>query len=426
MSLPELIFKTGAGYRNPGLFGYINDLLLRDMAAAEDRKRYQAQRLSELLTFMSNHSAYYRLLIKNIENPFEALKELPIVDKSFLVENMTEINCYAAFDKLIEVETSGTSGKAFKFKKNVFWDTKNRAAWMRNYRWYGVNPWDRNGYFWGYNFEGTSKYKTQALDLLQNRFRLFSYDENDVRKFLIKLKSAVFLHGYSSMIYEVAKVGEKLGFSPKDFPKLKMIKGTSEKIYDQYHPVVQRVFGHKIISEYGAAETGIIAYECPHGKMHINDENVVFEVIEGEAVVTNLNAYSLPILRYKLGDAIVMDKEQMCSCGRQSAVIKEVQGRVGKVIRGKIKSYPSLTLYYIFKNLALNHGILLQYQGVQNQIGSMDLKISDAISDADKDHLRHEINKYFGSDVDVSVYDGVEIHDKSGKLTDFKTSLKDE
>ena len=83
------------------------------------------------------------------------------------------------------------------------------------------------------------------------------------------------MHGYSSVIYEVAQIALELGYTPKDFPQLKLVKGTSEKIYDYYHDPVREAFGHKIVSEYGAAETGIIAFECPHGKMHVNEEGVI-------------------------------------------------------------------------------------------------------------------------------------------------------
>lgn len=69
--------------------------------------------------------------------------------------------------------------------------------------------------------------KIKILDKLQNRFRLFSYEDKEIRKFADKLKKASYLTGYSSMIYEVAKMVNKLGIE-KQF-HLKMIKGTSEK-----------------------------------------------------------------------------------------------------------------------------------------------------------------------------------------------------
>lgn len=147
---------------------------------------------------------------------------------------------------------------------------------FRGYKWYGVDPWDRNGYFGGYNIDKKQKLKTAFLDELQNRFRIFSYDEEHIRKFVEKLRGAVYVEGYSSMVYEVAKIVNRLGIN-NDF-HLKMLKGTSEKIYDSYQDEVKKAFGQKIVSEYGSAESGLIAFECPEGgHMHINMENVIVE-----------------------------------------------------------------------------------------------------------------------------------------------------
>ena len=66
---------------------------------------------------------------------------------------------------------------------------------------------------------------------------------------------------------------------------LKMVKGTSEKIYERYQDEIKKAFGQKMISEYGAAETGIIAFECPSGNMHINMEGVIVEEINEEIII---------------------------------------------------------------------------------------------------------------------------------------------
>jgi phenylacetate-CoA ligase len=104
--------------------------------------------------------------------------------------------------------------------------------------------------------------------------------------------------------------------------------------------------------------------------MHIAMENVVVEVIDGEIVVTNLYSQSFPIIRYKLGDSVKLaDSDFKCKCGRAHPVITDILGRVGKKIAGKESSYPSLTLYYLFKNLGLTKNILLNYQAIQKGIG---------------------------------------------------------
>ena len=292
------------------------------------------------------------------------------------------------------------------------------------YSWYNVNPWDRNGYFWGFEKKGLKKYKTLILDFLQNRFRLFSYERKEVERFLKKLKNATYLHGYSSMIYETAKIALELGYKPADFPNLKMIKGTSEKIHPFYQDAVINAFGKKIISEYGAAETGIIAFECPQGSMHINEENVIVEQDEnGDIIVTNLNSFSFPIIRYALGDRVKIKSFEKCSCGRQSDIIEEIEGRVGKKIIGFINQYPSLTLYYVFKNLALKYNIQLQYQGFQIKKGELELRFPVVLEENVEKLILSECKNYFHDDLKVNVVPQYEIHTKKSKLRDFITEI---
>ena len=52
---------------------------------------------------------------------------------------------------------------------------------------------------------------------------------------------------------------------------IKMVKGTSEKIYESYQEEIQKAYGCRIISEYGATESGIIAFEWLLKKLRIDD-----------------------------------------------------------------------------------------------------------------------------------------------------------
>ena len=423
-TLAKKLFIVGANRRNPGLFDR-TDFLMKSQFWSKDRlKDYQMKRLKELLEFARKNTALY----KDIElgnDPSAALASIPVITKTELIDRQAEISAHPLFEKKILSETSGSSGQALKFYRNLEWDTFNRASLFRFYSWYNVEPWEKNGYFWGYNFDASAKWKTRLFDLLQNRFRLFSYEEEDVHEFLQKLRSAAYLHGYSSMIYELAQMVVEKGYSPQDFPGIKMIKGTSEKIYDHYQKAVQTAFGKKIVSEYGAAESGVIAFECPMGFMHINEENVVVEEEDGEVIVTNLNSYSFPIIRYKLGDAVKLGSSEMCSCGRKSDLVLEVLGRVGKNILGYKSKYPSLTLYYIFKNLALEKNIELQYQGYQTEKGKLTLRIQTKTDEQTRSLILTESQKYFKGDMEVKVEDEYTIHTKDKKLKDFITELQE-
>jgi phenylacetate-CoA ligase len=242
--------------------------------------------------------------------------------------------------------------------------------------------------------------------------------------FLDKLESADYLEGYSSAIFEVAKRVNDRNISSRY--RLKMIKGTSEKIFDSYQVEVKKAFGKKMVSEYGAAEAGIIAFECPRGAAHINMETVILEEIEGMAVVTNLVSDSFPIIRYALGDAIQLRSLGKCDCGMQHEVVFDVLGRVGQVIYGHAEKYPSLTLYYVFKNLALTKRIVLSYQGYQNKKGEMDLRIEGSIDKTAMELLGDEIKKYFGSDLNVRILPNSELREPGRKMRDFISEVADE
>lgn len=425
--ISRLLFYLGVWWRNPSLSKSIKELMQTDFASLDDLEKIQEKKLHKLLNIAFEKSPYLkekyfaagvkREDIKSIAD----LVKLPVIDKDELRINSSSINSTIKFKKIFLSETSGTSGQPLKFNKNEEWDSINRAAMFRGYSWYGVKPWDKNGYFWGYNIDIKSQKKIKLLDSLQNRFRIFSYEKDEIIRFSKKLSQAKYLEGYSSMIYEVAKI---INLTPQlEKPVgIKLIKGTSEKIYDNYHDETIKAFGSKIRSEYGAAEAGLIAFECPQGYMHINSENVIVEIEDGEILVTNLVSHSFPIIRYKLGDKISLAPEEFrCNCGRQHPVILDVLGRVGKKIIGFNETYPSLTFYYVFKNLALNSGIVLNYQAVQNKKGFVLLKIEQ--DRLEEDLVSKELEKYFKNDIRFEVQYNVVLHAMDGKLKDFITTL---
>lgn len=426
----EIIWKIGAKIRNPSLFSSYTKLNLSAKKSSEEIEAYQFNKIKELLIFAQKNSIFWRQKFQERDfNPSEDFKtpedisKISVISKRDLLAEGENIHTENIGERIFLSETSGTSGQVLKFFKNENWDSFNRAVLFYAYELHGVRPWERNGYFWGFNKSPKQRYKIRFFDFLQNRFRLFSYEKDEVRRFLIKLKSAKYLSGYSSMIFETAKIALELGFSPKDFPNLKMIKGTSEKIFPFYQETVIEAFGRKIVSEYGAAETGIIAYEYPCGSMHIIDENVLVETNgEGEAIVTNFRSKSFPVIRYSLGDSIKL-KSEKCSCGRNSMIVEDIEGRIGKAILGFSKSYPSLTLYYIFKNLALENGIELQYQGYQVEKGKLDLRFPVELDEVIEKSIRLECMKYFNSDVEVRLLSKYQIHTKQSKLRDFISDL---
>ena len=423
----KYLYIIGSRLRNPSLKKHFLFLKESNNWSLKDLEDYQLKKLKEIINNAYENSSYYFSYYN--ENKFhpsqiktlEDLKKIPIVKKQDLISNSTNIQS-SLKGKTFKSSTSGTTGQSLCFFKDESADSFNRASIQRGYSWYNVLPWQKNGYFWGFNFDFYEKIKTVFLDFLQNRFRVFSYDYNELNNFIRKLSKANYIHGYSSMIYQVAKLINKNKIAKP--LNIKMVKGTSEKIYDSYQEEVINAFGAKIISEYGAAETGIIAFECPEGNMHINMEGVIVEEINHEIIVTNLQMKSFPVIRYSLGDYIKLDKKnKKCKCGKKHLIIEEVTGRIGKSIYGFKGIYPSLYFYYIFKNVDTKHNIKLNYQIIQKDRGYLLVNIEQNLKNTYIDIIKKEFKNYFDSDIKFEIKVGSTFQSNNSKLKSFISLL---
>lgn len=421
----KLLFKLGARIRNPRLFYFFEELISTDTSSESALKAIQEKKLHELLIWAYEHSPYYRKLFIEVGfNPglgmdWEKFQSISPTSKSDLIQNNNEIQVDTTkFSKVFYCESSGTSGQVLTFKRNEEWDSFIRAAQLRGYSWHGVNPWDFNIYFWGYNSSPLKKLKLRILDRLVNRYRIFDYDESSLKNLINRGKQVSYIEGYSSMIYEMAKL---LPDSQDTFKNLKLVKGTSEKIFPHYKSAVKQAFGIPLRSEYGAAEAGIIAFECPEGNMHVVEEGVLVETnSNGEIIITNLVSKSFPIIRYKLGDAVEMEKDDYkCPCGRSHRIIKEVTGRVGKNIVGQTKVFPSLTLYYIFKNIYFERNKSIDYQAIQEKAGELEINTLYELSSAEKQWILDQSFKYYKEEIKISFRVTSSFRLEKGKLKDF-------
>lgn len=102
-------------------------------------------------------------------------------------------------------------------------------------------------------------------------------------------------------------------------------------------------FACPLRNSYGASEFYSIAFECGHGRLHLNDDWVVLEGLDEHGrptpagshshttLLTHLANFTQPLVRYELADRIRFDPAP-CACGSALPVI-EVQGRGDDVLR---------------------------------------------------------------------------------------------
>lgn len=430
MSFHKYLYLAGEKFKNPHIPAHLDALMKTDFASRAALETIQLERLKKLLTHAKNHTKLYAGYLKDFDiedMTLEDLKEIPILSKQILLENADDLRNEPEGEALIQSATSGTSGEVFLFNKNIQWDASFRAAQFRGYAWYGVKPWDKSLMFWGFNRSFKEKIKVRIIDFFLNRYRFTDYTNEEYERAAQRVRESTFIAGYSSSIHMMSEYFQKKGYT---FDNIKMIKGTSEKIYDSYHKVIREVYGQKMISEYGSAEGGIIAYECKEGgNMHIVMENVIVEEIEGKILITNLWAHSLPFIRFEVGDYIVLDEETECPCGRKHTIIQEVTGRVGKKIHGKTRLFPTLNINHTFKILSYRHGIELIYSAKQYEKGKLVYEVIDDES-INKEDTRKKLQDcfdvYFLGDVEMELKFVNYQEGKDKKQKDFESFVKED
>jgi phenylacetate-CoA ligase len=200
---------------------------------------------------------------------------------------------------------------------------------------------------------------------------------------------------------------------------------TGEYLSDQTRELLEGIFKVKVTDIYACNEAGDIAWQCKKGQYyHINADNCIVEILNdgkpaekgqtGEVVITNLNRYSMPFIRYKNGDlARLADNE--CPCGCRLPLVAEIAGRTGEDIclpDGKIIPWNQLKGF-------MNHPDIRQFQLIQNKDGTLTIK-SVLEEKGNIENIKKDILSRFKSllgdslNIDFSLVEKIDL-DPSGK-----------
>jgi phenylacetate-CoA ligase len=150
------------------------------------------------------------------------------------------------------------------------------------------------------------------------------------------------IRGYAHALYEISKFVEKKKLS---IHKPKLIVSTAEVLHDYMREKIETAFNARVFNVYGCREVDGIAGECMEGRMHIfafnnyvevldDNNNAVREGENGKVVVTNLHNYSMPFIRYCIGDMAVLGPKK-CTCGNPLPTLEKVTGRICSILRKK-------------------------------------------------------------------------------------------
>ena len=86
-------------------------------------------------------------------------------------------------------------------------------------------------------------------------------------------------------------------------------------------------------------------------------------------------------------------------------------------------TYPSLTFYYIFKNVLETHELGMNYQVIQEEKGNLIFKVDKDLNHKELLLLQTEINKYFKDDITYQIISNYSFTEKTSKHKSFISQI---
>ena len=355
---------------------------------------YQRKRLNLLIQHAYNTTPYYHDLFKDINlklddliqqlnSDLTAIATIPPLEKQTIRDQLDNLlSDKFPTQKRISNATGGSTGTPLKFYQDrTYWNQRNLSVYYFD-RWAEWDFGERQMVIWGSptDINTGSHWKQKVNRYWRNQFWLdgFQLTESAMHSTFEKMQlwKPKTILAYPSSLYQFAKfIGEK---NLKPNWDLKGIISSAEMLSPHYRMLAESIFETKIYDRYGSREVGLIAMECAEGQMHINCRDLFLEIdsqdpynIPGEILITQLNNYAMPFIRYRIGD-IGRLSEDICPCGNQLPVLAELLGRSTATFRTR-----NGTLVHggYFTQLFYNIEGVSQFQLIQDSFDKCTLKL---------------------------------------------------
>lgn len=353
-------------------------LMASQRFAREDIDHLQRRKLKRLIENVVTRIPGYRDLVgpkTAIERGAIDLRRFPIVKKDHLRSEPGRMTAGDLNRRSLRFsETGGTTGAPLKVAKSLQTVQIGEGALMRGRLWAGVRLGAK-----GIIVKGSEKAsllgKMRARLVNTIHLEAFDDDPDPVRGRIdaIRRLKPVFIAGYPTTLLRLAEAADGQAIATQT------ILSTGEMLAGNQRRYLEQVFSARVFDHYGSNEVTSLAYECEMGRKHITEEHVVLETVDdagdpvfekpGRILVTDLDNFAMPFIRYDIGDMGVITREP-CPCGRQHLVLKSLEGRVQDLLRARNGRVLS-AMFFISRFSGLKG--IQNYQIVQRSWNEIDL-----------------------------------------------------
>lgn len=285
----------------------------------ESIAQIQTQRFNDVWKKAIRDSPFYRDWAQQYDLPreitdirevaaFPALKKQHLVEYTGLLLDSESRSFYVS---------GGSTGEPTRFPKGKDEAIPRYANRVVTYSWLDISPGDRYVHLWGHaHLFGQGKtavikeHVRQAKDWLVGGRRLNVYDQSitNIQAWINEIEriDPKFLVGYASALVNLARVIKDRGGTLR-VSGLQRIISTAETISAREVEFLENIFGVPVAIEYGAIETGSIAYSRPsvgNGMQILWGSLAANASEEGNLRLSTLDPREFPLINYEIGDQI--------------------------------------------------------------------------------------------------------------------------
>jgi phenylacetate-CoA ligase len=396
---------------------------IEELARNEDLDRnamleLEARKRADLLGHAAAHVPYWKEQLDRLgiapgaaADP-EVFARLPVTTKAVIRERRDDlVSRELTGNRLDPNSTSGSTGQPLQFYTDLRSKAYRKASTVRLRRWVGVEQGDTVAHIWGSPIDQAraEAWRGRLHSWVTREVFLSAYEltDDDMNRYagILRARRVGLAVGYPSVMSAFGRFCADRGM---DFPALTSVICSAETLYPQQRKTIQQTLGVTVFNRYGCRELGDIAQERPGvNGLVVNSDRIYVEIVDddgrpcppgetGELLVTDLDNYGMPLIRYRIGDSAAWSD----TFAGGFPVLAAVEGRSLDVVRTRdgrriggtfwtivLREKPGFEQFQVIqKNLA---GILVRY-------------VPTPGVDPDFAWMTDRIGEQCGADLDVS------------------------
>jgi len=408
-----------SGSRIPSL---LRRILAMERQSPQELLRYQQGRLVTLLLHAHASVPYWRRVlsecgvVRDGRVRLEALREVPPLTKRIIRERWSELHSPDHRRRgSYENASGGSTGEPVRVLQDRAFYEWNVANKLYYKTFGGQQIGERELRLWGSErdlLEGRERLSIRLRNWLYNRVEVnaFRMSEQDMRAAVraINTLRPSWIEAYVESAEALARFALENGL-PLHSPRGVL---TSAGVLDaEVREVIGRAFRCTVFDRYGAREVGDMACSCQEASgLHLSVWNHYLEVLDeqmrpvepgqmGRVYVTTLRNFSMPLIRYDIGDMAVPSPLRRCACGRGTPLLERVVGRRSGILRTRDgRAVTGAFFAHIFRNSTVR-----QFQVVQRDYDRLEVFVVPApdTGAAELQEVAERIKKAMGPDCRV-------------------------